>query len=192
MNPRRDEPYVDADGVWVPPGWWGTGQDLTAPLQIPAAGVYDVGLVGCSKRKQRTAMPLPAAELYTGTLFRAGYQYSTTHHDRTLILSGRYGLVAPDALREPYDYVLPQHRAIARMWAIYVLGQLDPIWRGRGMVRHIHLYAGKRYAQPLLDVVGQYDLFADVTWHWPVKGLNIQEQVHWFEAQTENQDDRSP
>jgi len=183
------EPRMHGSHIQLPPGWW----DIETvpshwPDPLPPDGVYSLGLVGCSKRKRPTALPLPAAELYAGTLFQRGYRHSVAHHDLTLILSGHHGLVAPDALLEPYDYVLPQHRGIARHWAIFVLAQLDPIWRNPEMsLHHIYLYAGRRYAEPLLDLVAQYRLFAGVTWHWPVKGLSIQEQVRWFASQADQE-----
>lgn len=183
------EPQVVTGTMRIPPGWWDVESiPPTVPWQIPRTGVYSLGLVGCSKRKRAAALPLPAAELYAGALFRRGYRHSTAHHGLTLILSGRWGLVAPDALLEPYDYMLPQRRAIARTWATYVLAQLDPLWRSpETSLHHIYLYAGKRYAYPILDMVTRYRLFADVTWHWPVKGLNIQQQVRWFESQADQE-----
>ncbi|MBU0491776.1 MAG: hypothetical protein KKA73_03380 [Chloroflexi bacterium] len=184
QSPLSEPRVVDGD-IQLPPGWWSQGPTYLDDLPALPGGLYSLGLVGCSKRKRPTALPLPAAELYAGVLFHHAYQYSTAQHDLTLVLSGRWGLVAPLTLLEPYDYVLPQRQALGRAWAIHVLSQLDPLWRDQTTsLHHVYLYAGKRYVQPLLDIVTRYRLFADVTWHWPVRGLNIQQQARWFADQS--------
>ncbi|MBU0493807.1 MAG: hypothetical protein KKA73_22265 [Chloroflexi bacterium] len=165
--------------VHRPLGWWCGDVDHLDMLK--PTGIRSLGLVGCSKRKRRTALPLPPVELYAGVLFRYAYRYSTAHHDLTLILSGRWGLVPPQALLEPYDYLLPQRQLLAQAWASHVLAQLDPLWRDPATsLNDVYLYAGQRYSQPLLDLVAQQQRYAGVTWHWPVRGLALQQQVRWF------------
>ncbi|MBU1750038.1 MAG: hypothetical protein KKA73_20330 [Chloroflexi bacterium] len=185
-----DAPHIAPDGaVHLPLGWWGTGPDAGAPFQLPLARVRTLGLVGCSKRKQRADDPLPAAELYTGALFRRATRYSQAHHDLTFILSGRWGLVAPATLLLPYDYVLPQRQALARAWAGYVAGQLGAVCAALGPVEAVYCYAGKRYVQPLLGMVDQRGLLSGVALHWPVQGLARHEQMCWFDTQHIPHDD---
>ncbi|MBU1750363.1 MAG: hypothetical protein KKA73_21985, partial [Chloroflexi bacterium] len=62
---------------------------MLPPPQTPI--VRTVGLVGCSARKLST--PAPARDLYQGRIFRAALPYAEHHHDATLILSAKYGLV---------------------------------------------------------------------------------------------------
>ncbi|MBU0491817.1 MAG: hypothetical protein KKA73_18645 [Chloroflexi bacterium] len=177
-----DAPHIASDGtVHVPSGWWGTGPDAGAPFQLPLARVRTLGLVGCSKRKQHADTPLPAAELYTGALFRRAYRYSQAHHDLTFILSGRLGLVAPATPLLPYDYVLPQRQALARAWATYVARQLGAVCAALDPVQELYLYAGARYARPLLAVLGR--TLPAMRCHWPVQGLARHEQVRWFDTQ---------
>src|SRR2546430_14040582 len=73
-----------------------------------------VGLVACSRTK--TNRPVPARELYVSPLFRAASAYAerTYGSGRWLILSARYGLVAPDQILSPYDLSLRQLTARQR------------------------------------------------------------------------------
>ncbi|RKH92965.1 DUF6884 domain-containing protein [Corallococcus sp. AB038B] len=85
-----------------------------------------VALIGCSKSKARH--PAPAAQLYTGTLFRASLRYAhrTFAPDDVLILSARHHLVPPETVLEPYDYTLSKLGKRERAsWATRVASALQ-------------------------------------------------------------------
>lgn len=65
-----------------------------------------IALVGCGKSKLTRAAP--AAELYTGSLFRASRAYAEAAFDRWFILSAKHGLLTPDEGVEPYDLSITQ------------------------------------------------------------------------------------
>lgn len=66
-----------------------------------------IAVVGCSRRKQeRTA---PAKEICSPSpLFRAYCQWAQQNTHQWYILSGKYGLVPPEQILEPYDQPLVQ------------------------------------------------------------------------------------
>ena len=61
----------------------------------------DVIIIGCSKKKlSRSAK---AKELYQGTLFKRGVALAEQDGRPWYILSGKYGLLDPDEIIDPYD-----------------------------------------------------------------------------------------
>jgi hypothetical protein len=66
--------------------------------------VNRVGLVGCASAK--LSQPAPARELYTSPLFRKASAYAEATCTRWYVLSAKHGLVAPDAILEPYNVKL--------------------------------------------------------------------------------------
>jgi hypothetical protein len=69
-------------------------------------------IVGCGAAKR--TYPAPAADLYTGQHFRAAWStaQAIAPGGGILILSARYGLVAPDRVISPYDLTLCQSGAV--------------------------------------------------------------------------------
>lgn len=65
-------------------------------------------LIACGASKR--AQPSPAAELYTGSLFRSSLQWarSVAPDDRIRIISAKHGLVALNQVLMPYDVRLGQ------------------------------------------------------------------------------------
>lgn len=63
-------------------------------------------LVSCSSRKRRIRWPIPARNLYTGTLLQLALQFAETHGFRPLILSAKYGVISPEEEIPYYDQKL--------------------------------------------------------------------------------------
>lgn len=57
--------------------------------------------MGCGKRK--AARPLPARDLYTGTLFKLARRYAERKCDLWFVLSAKHGVVAPTRVIAPYE-----------------------------------------------------------------------------------------
>lgn len=74
-------------------------------------------IVTCGGRKRPGVAAHPAGELYTGTYHRLCQRaaLSLTDPDRVRILSARHGLVALDALLQPYDTRIGEPTAITTM-----------------------------------------------------------------------------
>ena len=58
-------------------------------------------ILGCSVLK--TSEPGPARIVYAGRIVRLGVDYAKLMGYECLILSGKYGLITPDTIIEPYD-----------------------------------------------------------------------------------------
>jgi hypothetical protein len=102
-----------------------------------------IGLVGCVKRKSRTAAP--AKDLYVSALFRNRRTYVERTCDAWFILSAEHGLLSPSRVIEWYDRTLTKARvAERREWTDGVLRALDRAYPSlRGCTVEVH--AGKDY-----------------------------------------------
>jgi hypothetical protein len=70
-------------------------------------------VVGCSRRKRDTAVPVPAFELYEGgcvPALRRRLGASPAHRARVRILSAEHGVLTPDQPVAPYDRRLTPDR----------------------------------------------------------------------------------
>ena len=66
-----------------------------------------VGVVGCSRKK--LGRSAPAHRFYTSSLFRETTKWCYKNVSRYMVLSARYGLVEPDLVLKPYDFILDNH-----------------------------------------------------------------------------------
>lgn len=67
---------------------------------------YDLGLVGCSKKK--LTVPAPAKFLYSASsLFSLLYQTANRECQQVWIVSAKYGSIHPEQWIAPYDMTLP-------------------------------------------------------------------------------------
>jgi hypothetical protein len=105
-----------------------------------------VALVGCSKSKLLRAAP--AADLYTGPLFKAAKRYAEATCDHWRILSAKHGALNPFAMTEPYNLTLGKlSRAERAAWAERVRLGLAAFDSDTIFV----VLAGSQYLRPLLD-----------------------------------------
>ena len=135
-------------------------------------------LLSCSARK--TAHPVPAAELYQGTLFKASLAWAQQQQpDAIYILSAKHHLVEPDRVLQPYDLTLNDMPiAELRRWSDAVLEQLKSatdIERERFII-----LAGDKYRRFLMPHLRNVEL--------PLEGMRIGEQVQFLQRQVQAAD----
>ena len=135
-------------------------------------------LLSCSARKAEN--PLPAAELYQGTLFKASLAWAQQQQaDAIYILSAKHHLVEPDRVLQPYDLTLNDMPiAELRRWSDAVLEQLKSatdIERDRFIV-----LAGDKYRKYLLPHLVNVEL--------PLEGMRIGKQVQFLQRQVQAAD----
>lgn len=58
-------------------------------------------ILACSQKK--ATKPVPARDLYLGSLFKLGRKFAEVHHFDYVILSAKYGLLRPEQVIAPYD-----------------------------------------------------------------------------------------
>jgi hypothetical protein len=73
-------------------------------------------VIPCGKAKQ--SLPSAARDLYIGTSFRLARAAAEADGRDWLILSSRYGLVAPDTVIAPYEQVTKSTTDVQRLTAI--------------------------------------------------------------------------
>lgn len=160
-----------------------------------------IGLVGCGKSK--LDHPVPAAALYTGSLFRKAAAYARREYDAWYILSAEHILLHPSQVIAPYDRTVAdlttagQHR-----WATEVDWRLrgDPVsgfdgryygyvGLGAAMQRRewidIYVHAGATYLAPLERIFAGFN--DRVRIHRPMAGMQIGEQLHWYKQMESQQ-----
>ena len=111
--------------------------------------VETVLLVMCSGRKQSASAP--AEELYTAPFFEAARDLAKRHSTRWFVISGKYGLLHPKTIVDPYDLDLGKTSEQARQtWASDLVAELlQHISRQDRVV----ILANRTYADPLRDVL---------------------------------------
>jgi hypothetical protein len=110
-------------------------------------------VLGCTRKKR--AEPASANELYISRRFKASLRLVRALDAPYAILSGKHGIVSPEATLEPYDLNLADvSSAKRRLWAGKVLKQL----RSRGKGRKITLLATPDYTTPLVEINKESDL----------------------------------
>jgi hypothetical protein len=132
-------------------------------------------LVACGMSK--TPGPMPARDLYTSTLFKAGRAYAEKFSDRWYILSALHGVVEPHTVLDPYDVTLrtPDER---RAWGARVAQWYG--WEGwPPQETRIVLLAGRNYAwypRTLLVEKGY-------TVEMPLANMGLGKRVQWLQQQ---------
>lgn len=122
-------------------------------------------LVSCSKTKG--SYRAPAGDLYTSALFVKSRRLADTYHLPYSILSAKHGLVAPDALIDPYDVTLKgADRAFRDEWGRRTAKQIDEAFpRGKRLL----LLAGSDYVEPLRQNLPRFARRVDL----PLEGLSL-------------------
>lgn len=128
-----------------------------------------IGLVACSAGK--LPAEAPAADLYTGQLFRKARTYVQRECNTWLILSALHGVLGPAELVAPYSmYLLAQPAAYRAQWRRRVAEQLDDL-----------LIPGTRVvclaSAPYRTWI---DDLPQVTVEAPLAGLGIGDQLGWL------------
>jgi hypothetical protein len=140
-------------------------------------------LIACSEKKLSHASP--AAELYTGQLFRLSRRYAEHLGGAWRILSAKYGVVDPRQIIEPYDRTLRgKGRDEVRQWAAWCQCDLIHAMAELGCEEtrgdyldfpRVIILAGKDYVQPLLrwTMLSHYRDRVET----PLAGLGIGKQL---------------
>lgn len=151
--------------------WW-AGLKESADREFRQTGRAQLALIACVSKKNST--PMPARDLYISDWFRKASTYAAHTADKWCILSAKYGLVAPDAVIEPYDETLNKMGAAARRaWARQVVEGLRRVLQPGD---HVVILAGNRYRQDLIGPIQQMGCTVEV----PMEGLKIGEQLRWL------------
>lgn len=129
-------------------------------------------VVACGSAK--AYQPRPAAELYTGSLFRAARRAAQEDGRAWLICSAEHGLIPPTQLLAPYERVLPDTPdGIARLAGV-IATQRHLLTRAAGRVEAgVEVWAPARYTAALR--AGGVDVRLT-----PLAGLGIGEQIGWL------------
>ena len=114
-------------------------------------------LISCSKSKRDSCAK--AEQLYTSPLFRKSLLFAISQNNSAyFIVSAKHGLLAPDAVVEPYDVTLKKMTAAARSsWGKSVAAKLSQIVKiGDSIV----FLSGAAYSKPIIQHLrGQGILF---------------------------------
>jgi len=112
--------------------WWAAREQAEAERRAHLAGLgrpVRVALLGCGKAK--LDRPAPAAQLYTGSLFRQALRYGAQRFDQRYVLSALHGLVALEKELEPYELALKSLRRREReAWGARVAQSLASLFAG--------------------------------------------------------------
>ena len=136
-----------------------------------------IGLVGCCKPK--LAHAAPARDLYLSRLFRLSLAEAHRACDVVYVISAEYALVELDQVIAPYDKTLTD---LAKEWR--------PIWGSRvwdaivarhpTVTRHVVIYAGKEYAEPILRAAPYGARGA--TFAQPLAQMQIGQRLSWLSS----------
>ena len=133
---------------------------------LPAA---DLCLVSCVKTKLPDRAP--ARELYVSPWFRKARAVIEAAGWSWYILSGKYGLVDPDTVIEPYEKTLNAMRKNEPIeWSRRVMRALDPRLAD---VDSVVIFAGRKYRELLVPALHE----RGITPHIPMEGLRSGEQL---------------
>lgn len=131
-----------------------------------------VVLVAGASRKQAHACL--AADLYTSSLFRKARAFAEREGAGWFILSAEHGLLAPEAITEPYDRTLGGSGKRARSaWALSVFAR---ICAEVTMATPLLVLAGRAYREPLVSYLEAEGYRVEV----PMAGLGIGQQLAWL------------
>lgn len=144
-----------------------------------------VALIACTKQKLPHAAP--AAELYTGDLFRKSRAYAEAAADEWWVLSAAHGLVHPTTELEPYDVQLGAKTSGLQIhaWARQVRDQLAAAYADHiadGGTVHFVFLAGRLYREWLM--LSYLPKTGWATTSDPLEGLGIGDRKAWLKANT--------
>jgi hypothetical protein len=145
--------------------------------------VSKIILIGCgkTKRQERSA----AAELYTGSLFRARLAYAQASGCPWWIISAKYGLVDPFQLIGPYDLTIADLPILERaVWGLDVVHAIidrlpDSIQTAQDLRKvTVEIHAGADYADLLAGMV----VVAGMTEARPMRGMSQGAQMAAYKS----------
>lgn len=129
-----------------------------------------IGLVSCSATKLGT--PAPAGLLYCSPLFRLSLAHAVQRCATVYVLSALHGLVALDAVLEPYEHRMPSAKRERQRWAA---GVSSSIVKRHPRDERVMLLAGQDYAAPLVAALRWEGWTGDIV--QPLKGMQIGQRL---------------
>lgn len=140
-------------------------------------------VIGCGKRK--LAVPAPARDLYTGSLFRACRRYaeSLPGCNGWAILSAERGLVLPGEELEPYERKLTLKGEELRAWATRAAFRYEQLF---GSLECQSL-AGARYSMPFTNELYQRGIRSVE----PLAGYELGPRLSWLKHRYEQEGQRA-
>lgn len=129
-------------------------------------------IIGCGKRKQ--AVPRPARDLYTGSLFRACRRYAETLPgcNGWAVLSAEHGLVLPDETLDPYERKMLLRGEELRAWAEKAADRYEQVFG----TLDCQCLAGAMYSRPFTS-----ELYArGVRCKEPLEGYELGQRLSWL------------
>ena len=131
---------------------------------------------------QKLASPSRAEDLYVSPWFKKARKFVELQETLWLILSAKYGLVAPSETIEPYELTLNTMKVADRKaWTARVTDQLKPLVQPETT---IVILAGSRYRQYLVPWLVEEGCDVEI----PMEGLGIGEQLSWLNRQLEERE----
>lgn len=116
-----------------------------------------IAIIACVKDKMK--FPARAEDIYVGGDFRFWKEdaISIEKVDKYYILSGKYGLLSPNDMIEPYDLNLnEQSGEYIQKWSVRVQQKLKELTDTEK--DQFIIYTNKRYAKPILELVKHYKI----------------------------------
>lgn len=149
----------------------------TTPERPTVATRPDIVLI--EEDREQGAVAAPAGDLFIGPLFAREKAYARWTGAPWFILSGEYGLLAPDQVIGPYERRLvtcsAEYRAAWGAWTVARLELLaGPLRRARVEV-HAATMAASEALRPHLLGYGAYVLE-------PLRGLSIPDRIAWYDG----------
>lgn len=164
---------------------------VKAANEAQRAGRHRILLVGCGKTKRDTsAGPVAARDLYTGNLFLARRAYAESTGRPWWILSAEHGLLEAEAQVIAYDTrIIDLTPMEKRRWAAE---SMQAIFARVGLLAKdvvIELHAGRAYRDALRSI---YEPGQPPEVELPLEHLGIGQQLSWYIRHTPTHSDALP
>lgn len=114
-----------------------------------------IAIIACVKEKHQTAMP--AIDLYCSDEFKKWLLHAKQLQPDTIyILSGKYGLILPETIIEPYDLNLNEaDESYHLSWSREVIQKLEQHHDLKN--DQFIFYTNKHYAEHLLPLMNKFE-----------------------------------
>ena len=154
----------------------GAGRPTTDAARPVVRADAQVLIVACGATK--TEHPAPAAQLYTGSLFRAAARAAAADGRPWLICSAQHGLVTPDQVLAPYQRTLADTAEDRARLGELLTAQQGILARAAGRAQPgVEAWAPARYIDALR--AGGINVVCA-----PLAGLGIAAQIGWLTRHT--------
>lgn len=155
----------------------GTQEPVKAPASSSPARLL---ILGCGAEKTPTVDgPIPAKDLYTGTLFRARRKYAEASGAKWMILSAQHGLIGPETPVLYYDRRIDDLTADDRSdLQASIIKELIALFGSEEAIegKIVEMHAPAQYVELVREVVEDFRPEIET----PLEGLGIGEQMAFY------------